>query len=130
MSSHPLVSIVLPTHNGARYIEQAIQSCLDQTYPNIEIIIVDDASTDETPELLARIAAGNHRIRVIRHTQNQRLPGALNTGFANAKGDYLTWTSDDNLYEPEAIQLMVSGLEARPDVGFVYCDYRLIGHEW
>ena len=92
MKRNPLVSIVLPTHNGARYLEQAVQSCLDQTYRNWELIIVDDASTDETPALIARLVAADSRIRSIRNEVNQKLPGALNTGFAQARGEYLTWT--------------------------------------
>jgi len=129
MKRNPLVSIVLPTHNGARYLEQAVQSCLDQTYRNWELIIVDDASTDETPALIARLVAADSRIRSIRNEVNQKLPGALNTGFAQARGEYLTWTSDDNLYRPHALTRMVEVLESRPEVDIVYTDYTDIDKE-
>jgi glycosyltransferase involved in cell wall biosynthesis len=123
----PLVSIVLPTYNGSRYIGESLESCVAQTYGNIEVIVVDDASTDGTPGLVARHAAASDRIKSVRHERNRRLPAALNTGFALAGGDYLTWTSDDNLYEPEAIALMVGCLEARPETAMVYCDMKKIG---
>jgi len=126
MSRQPLVSIVLPTHNGSRYLEQALKSCVDQTYPNWELIVVDDASTDRTPRILAHFVKADSRIRSIRHEQNRKLPAALNSGFELAKGEYLTWTSDDNLYRPRAIERMVAYLERRPQISLVYTDYSVI----
>ncbi len=122
MTQKPLVSIVLPTYNGARYLSQSIQSCLDQTYTNWELIIVDDCSTDETPAVIAEYAVSDERICTIRHETNKRLPGALNTGFEAARGDYFTWTSDDNTYRPAALDEMVTFMETHPDVGMVYTD--------
>jgi glycosyltransferase involved in cell wall biosynthesis len=129
MNNAPLVSIVLPTYNGRRYLAQSIQSCIDQTYSNWELIIVDDCSTDETPAIIERYVRQDSRITSVRHEKNRRLPGGLNTGFARSKGAYLTWTSDDNLYEPEALQVMVQFLEGNPGAGMVYCDERWIGPE-
>ena len=123
----PLVSIVLPTYNGECYLLQSIQSCLSQTHTNLELIIVDDCSSDSSPEIIHRQAILDPRIRVIRHENNRRLPTALNTGFAASRGEFLTWTSDDNLYEPDAIRLMVDHLSNRPSVGLVYCNYTIIG---
>jgi glycosyltransferase involved in cell wall biosynthesis len=122
MENTRLVSIVLPTHNGSRYISQSINSCIEQTYPHWELIIVNDASTDETPEIIERFARQDPRIHVVHHEENRRLPAALNTGFAQAKGDYFSWTSDDNLYHPEALEEMVRVLDSSPDVDFVYTD--------
>lgn len=121
--SEPLVSIVLPTFNGARFLEKSVRSCLEQTYADFELIIVDDASSDSTPMLIRELQSRDSRIRTLRHTTNRRLPGALNSGFAIAKGRYLTWTSDDNAYRPEAIATMVGYLESHPSVGMVYTDY-------
>jgi glycosyltransferase involved in cell wall biosynthesis len=126
MNEMPLVSIVLPTYNGARYITEAIRSCLDQTYSHWELIVVDDASTDETSELVADLTARDSRVQLIRHTENKKLPAALNTGFAQARGQYLTWTSDDNLYRPHALDAMVDYLTRHPEVGIVYTDYSII----
>ncbi len=121
-----LVSIVLPTYNGARYLREAIQSCLEQTYPHWELIIVDDASTDETPAIIAEYVRLDPRIRSLRHEYNRKLPAALNTGFAAVRGEHLTWTSDDNRYRPHALATLVAFLEARPDVDVVYSDYTVI----
>ncbi len=120
------VSIVLPTYNGARYLERAIDSCLGQTYSNWELIIVDDASTDDTPAAIAKYVQRDRRIRSLCHAENRKLPAALNTGFADAKGDYLTWTSDDNYYRPQALAEMVAFLEDHTDVGIVYTDWSIV----
>jgi glycosyltransferase involved in cell wall biosynthesis len=120
----PIVSIVLPTYNGSKYIQEAIDSCLSQTYNAIELIIVDDCSTDATPEILDKIK--DSRVKLIRNKINQRLPRSLNIGFRHSKGTYLTWTSDDNLYESTAIEQMASLLENQPEIGFVYANYHVI----
>jgi glycosyltransferase involved in cell wall biosynthesis len=115
------VTIVLPTHNGAKYLRQSIDSCLNQTYSNLELIIVDDGSTDETPSLIK--SYNDKRIKFLRHKKNVGLPRALNSGFRYASGDFLTWTSDDNQYLPTAIEEMISFLAKNKGFGFVYADY-------
>jgi glycosyltransferase involved in cell wall biosynthesis len=126
MTEMPLISIVLPTYNGKTYLEQSVQSVIDQTYSNWELIIVDDCSTDDTPELIAELVQRDSRISSIRHPQNKKLPGALNTGFNAANGDYFSWTSDDNLYRPHAMETLVEYLQSNPDIDLVYADYTLI----
>jgi glycosyltransferase involved in cell wall biosynthesis len=116
----PKVSIVLPTYNGAKYIRQSIDSCLNQIYRNIELIIVDDCSTDGIPEIIKSYK--DKRIKYIRHEKNKGLPSALNTGFALATGEYLTWTSDDNYYVEEAVEKMLSFMKWKKS-SFIYCDY-------
>jgi len=118
----PLISIVLPTFNGARYIAESIASCREQTYPRWELIVVDDGSMDATPEIVAAFQQQDSRIRTIRQPRNLGLPPALNTGFRASLGDYLTWTSDDNRFRPPALERMVSFLESHPEIGFVYTD--------
>jgi len=110
-NSIPVVSIVLPTYNGEKYLAAAIESCLHQTYDSIELIIVNDCSTDSTPAIIDHYASVDPRIIVITNKTNQTLPGALNTGFERALGRYFTWSSDDNLFEPEAIETLISGLQ-------------------
>ena len=100
-NNNPKVSIVLPTYNGARYLKSSVESCLNQTHKNIELVIVDDCSTDETPDIVR--SYNDPRIRYVRNETNQRLPRSLNIGFALATGDYLTWTSDDNEFLPHSI---------------------------
>jgi len=118
--SSEIVSIVLPTYNGSRYLRQSINSCLKQTYQNIELIIVDDGSTDETPTIIQSYK--DARIKYIKHEKNRRLPHTLNTGFNYATGEYLTWTSDDNLFAENAIEKMLAFLKDK-NLEFVYCDY-------
>jgi glycosyltransferase involved in cell wall biosynthesis len=120
-----LVSIVLPTYNRAAMIGPAVESCLAQTYEPIEVLIVDDGSTDATPEIARGLAERDSRVQYLRQ-ENAKLPAALNTGFATAQGELLTWTSDDNAYEPEAIATMSSYLREHPGVGLVYCDMRIV----
>jgi GT2 family glycosyltransferase len=112
------VSIVLPTYNGSRYIKKSIDSCLNQTHKNIELIVVDDASTDTTPEIISSYT--DKRIRYLRNEKNMKLSKSLNVGFAHANGEFLTWTSDDNYYDSEAIKTMLSILCTYSKFEFVY----------
>lgn len=117
-----LVSIVLPTYKRAHVLPGAIQSVLNQSYTNLELIIVDDNSPDATREVVASF--DDPRIRYVRNEPNLKLPRALNRGFSFARGEYLTWTSDDNLYDENAIRRMVEVLQGG-DCDFVYADYYL-----
>lgn len=121
------VSIVLPTYNGSKYIQKSIDSCLGQTHSNLELIIVDDASTDETPQIINSYS--DRRIKYVRHSTNLKLPRALNTGFLQCTGDYLTWTSDDNFFAPEAIEVMVRALLRYPEIDYVYTDNYIIDED-
>ena len=126
MNNNKLVSIILPVYNGADHISESIESVLKQTYQNWELIIVDDCSTDKTPEIIENFAKSDSRIYVLHNEQNLKLPKTLNVGFAVAKGDYFTWTSDDNMYRTNAIEKMVSILEENSGIGLVYADYAVI----
>jgi glycosyltransferase involved in cell wall biosynthesis len=110
----------LPTYNGARYLRLSIDSCLNQTYENIELVIVDDGSSDETPQIIKSYS--DNRIKYIRCTDNNGLPNALNIGFANSTGAYLTWTSNDNEYIPTAIEEMLTYLRKNKNLDVVYAD--------
>src|SRR5262245_45436329 len=85
----PRVSIVLPVRDGARYLAQAIESVRAQSLCDWELVAVDDGSTDETPAILARFAAEDPRIRVVRNAPARRLPGALNRGFEETRAPFL-----------------------------------------
>lgn len=122
----PLVSIVLPTYKRAHVLPHAMRSVLAQTYANWELIVVDDHSPDDTAQVVA--AFGDPRIRYTRNDPNLKLPRTLNRGHALARGDYLTWTSDDNLYAPGAIEAMVGRLR-RGDCDLVYADYWLFSRD-
>ena len=115
----PKISVVLPVYNGERYLRESLDSILAQTMDDFELIAVDDCSTDRTPAILAEYAARDSRIRIIRNAENQKLPRTLNIGFAEARGEYLTWTSDDNAYLPEAFARMAERLDRTPEVAMV-----------
>jgi glycosyltransferase involved in cell wall biosynthesis len=116
----PIVSIVLPTYKRAHVLPLAIRSVLEQTYASWELIVVDDNSPDETEAVVKSF--GDPRIRYFRNDPNLKLPRTLNRGFSLAAGDYLTWTSDDNMLAPSAIARMVDVL-AGGAADFVFADY-------
>jgi GT2 family glycosyltransferase len=120
MTACDAISVVLPTHNGGDYLDQAIESIVAQTFPHWELIVVNDASTDDTASRIGAWADRDRRIRPIHLETNRRLPGALNEGFRHATADLLTWTSDDNWYAPQAFARMADLLKHQPDVDFVY----------
>lgn len=120
LESLPLVSIVLPTFNRCEMLPYALESILSQTYPNFEVIIVDDHSGDDTTEVAKTFT--DPRVTYLRNEQNMKLPRTLNRGFAAARGDYMTWTSDDNMYTENAIQKMVECAREN-QCDFVFADY-------
>jgi len=128
-TGQPLVSIVLPTHNGSRYVRQAIDSCLAQTLRNWELVVIDDGSVDSTPAILDACAKLDSRVKVFRNSQNAGLPRSLNAGFARASGRYFTWISDDNQFRPDALETLAAVLDHKPDVDIVYSDYSVVNDD-
>jgi len=120
------VTIVLPVYNGSKYLASSIESVIAQTYREWELIIVDDCSSDMSPQIAEGYARKDSRIKVIHNLVNQKLPKSLNIGFSNADGAYFTWTSDDNLYHKRAIETMVRYLDSHEQCGLVYCDMEYI----
>ena len=121
-----LVSIVLPVYNGAKYLRESIDSILAQTYTNWELLILDDCSTDESPAIALEYEQKDPRIHYYRNEHNLRLPRNLNRGFSLARGDYLTWTSDDNRYRTTALERMHTALKNEPAAQFVFASCRII----
>ncbi len=110
------VSIVMPAYNAESYIEDTVRRILDQTFGNFELIIVDDGSTDSTPEILDRFAAEDKRVRVI-HQENQGEGGARIAGFEACRGDWLVSVDADDLVEPQMLDHLVKrGYETDADV--------------
>ena len=120
------VSIVLPSYNGEKYLRSAIDSIICQTFIDWELILVDDCSTDSTYEIMLQYEKRDGRIHVFRNERNMNLPNSLNRGFEKAHGDYMTWTSDDNIYDPQAIEIMYSFFKLHPESHMVCADMRLI----
>jgi glycosyltransferase involved in cell wall biosynthesis len=109
------VSVIIPTHNRANYICQAIDSVLQQTMQNFEVIVVDDGSTDDTIERIKKYGDKIHYI----YTQNGGPAHARNTGMAAARGEYLAFLDSDDLYYQYKLQLQVDVLDKFPDVAMV-----------
>jgi glycosyltransferase involved in cell wall biosynthesis len=120
-----LVSIIIPTYNRADLVGEAIESALCQTYPAREVIVVDDGSTDGTPEVLARYGDA---IRWVR-TTNRGCAAARNTGVGLALGDYLAFVDSDDVAPPDKLATQVPVLEAHPEIGFVYGPSEAFGPE-
>jgi glycosyltransferase involved in cell wall biosynthesis len=128
MDKTPNSTIVLPVWNGEKYLEGAIKSILAQTYKDFELILVNDRSTDSSPQIADSFAKQDGRIKVIHNSQNLKLPASLNEGFKIARGRYLTWTSDDNLLHPDFLETLLHEIEAG-DADIVYSDFNCIDHE-
>jgi len=118
----PLVSIVTPTYNQATYVAETIESVLAQDYPNIEYLVLDDGSTDDTPSVLCQF---NGRVHWERHA-NIGQAATLNKGWQQCRGKYLSYLSSDDRLLPRAISALVEAIESRPDVSVVYCDFDVI----
>ncbi len=119
-----LVSVVMPVYNGAEYVGEAMESALAQSRGELELIVVDDGSTDGTPGEIER-RRRDERVRLIR-TPNRGLPAALNAGFAVARGEYFTWISADNRMKRAMLERMVEYLDVNRDVEMVYADHEMI----
>ena len=115
MSTVPAVSVVIPTYNRAGFIAQAVQSVLDQTGINSEIIVVDDGSTDNTRQVLEQF---NGKIRYLA-TENQGVAHARNTGMKASVGKYIAFLDSDDLYLPGKLALQVAFMEVHTEVGVV-----------
>ncbi len=121
--TRPSISVVLPTHNGAKFLDSAIGSVVAQTWEDWELLVVNDASTDGTAQKIEAWAEKDERIRTIPLDRNLGLPAALNAGFRLARGAHFTWTSDDNWYRPDALAKMLDALEAEPRSDVVFSGY-------
>lgn len=120
------ISVIMPVYNGEKYLAESIQSIVNQTFTDWELIIVNDCSTDSGFEIMKKYAHTDSRIKIINNKINMKLPASLNIGFENAKGEYLTWTSDDNLYKPNAFEEMYLFLEKNSECDMVAADYEII----
>jgi glycosyltransferase involved in cell wall biosynthesis len=115
----PLVSVVIPTYNRASLIAESLDSVFAQTYPRLEVIVIDDGSTDGTENAVAPYL---DRIIYVRQ-KNQGLAGARNAGFAKASGEYIAWLDSDDLWNPEKTALQLAYLRKRPDTVCIASDF-------
>jgi glycosyltransferase involved in cell wall biosynthesis len=111
-------SVVIPAYNQAEFLDEAIDSVLAQTYPHFEVIVVNDASPDNTEEVVRQYT--DPRIRYIRHAQNKGLPATRNTGMRAAAGDCIALLDSDDYFHPEKLAVHAAFLEKHPEVGVSY----------
>lgn len=123
----PLVSIIIPVYNGANYLRHAINSALAQTYPNIEIIVINDGSTDSGKTEKIAKSYGN-KIRYY-HKENGGVSTAINLGIKKMKGEYFSWLSHDDIYSPNKIEVEINYLKEHRLINkkvILYSDYQVI----
>jgi glycosyltransferase involved in cell wall biosynthesis len=123
--SAPLTSIVVLCHNYGRFLSEAIESALAQDYPNVEVIVIDDGSTDASLEVASRYG---ERVNVLTQP-NQGLARTCNRGAREASGEYFLFLSADDRLEPTYVSELFEALRRTPDASFAYCAARLFGAE-
>jgi hypothetical protein len=116
----PPVTVVVPAYNYARYLRECAHSVLTQRDVEVELIVVDDGSSDETPAVAAELMARDERVSVIRHPRNRGQIQSVNEGVERATGEYLVKLDADDLVAPGALARATALLDAHPDVSFVY----------
>lgn len=132
MADHtPMFTVVVPLYNTERYIRATMDSILAQTFADFEVVVVDDASTDGGPAIVAEIMARDSRIRMVRQ-ENRGLAGARNSGIRAARGRYIALLDADDLWLPRKLELHFAHLEARPEVGVSFAPSQFMddhGHD-
>ncbi|MEA3349546.1 MAG: glycosyltransferase family 2 protein [Chloroflexota bacterium] len=123
MPKHPLVSIVTPSYNQAKYLETTLRSVLEQDYPRIEYVVIDGGSTDGSIEIIRKYA---DQLAYWVSEPDLGQTDAINKGFAQASGAILAWLNSDDVYEPGVVAEAVQFLEAHPEIGLVYGDANFI----
>jgi glycosyltransferase involved in cell wall biosynthesis len=113
----PLVSVLLAVHNGGRYLAAAVESVLGQTVRDLDLIVIDDASTDETPDLLAGF--GDKRLHVLRNDERAGLAASLNRGLETAAGRYIARLDDDDVAVPERLERQLARIRDEPEIAVV-----------
>jgi GT2 family glycosyltransferase len=116
----PTVSVVIPCHNYARFLPQAVESVLSQACVEVDVVIVDDASTDASLDTAQRLASGHGRVAVLANGRNLGPVETFNRGLAQARGEFVVRLDADDLLTPGALQRAVAVLQAHPSVGLVY----------
>lgn len=122
----PVVSVIMPVYNAARFVEEAISSVQQQTMADWELIIIDDCSKDDSFQIAAQAAAGDPRIHLLRNAHNSGVSRTRNRGMALAKGEYIAFLDSDDAWHPEKLERQLAKMKAaNAEVG--YCAYAIIG---
>lgn len=116
------LSVVIPNYNHGRFLATAIAAHLEQKRPPLEVIVVDDASTDDSLRVIADLQARDPRVRLLRQDRNRRVNAAMNRGLAAACGDYVCFSAADDLVGPDFAAASLALLDASPAAAFAFCD--------
>lgn len=122
----PLVTVCIPTYNHAHFLPAALQSALDQTEADLEILVVDNCSDDDTETVVAAFCQADGRVRYVRNEVNLGLVGNLNRCLELANGTYIKYLLADDLLEPECVRSMVALLAETPELVLVACQRQLV----
>jgi glycosyltransferase involved in cell wall biosynthesis len=122
----PLVSVCLPVYNGEEFLGEAIESVLNQSFTDLELLIGDDASSDHSEEIARKYATKDKRIVYWKNAENKGLFGNYNECMQRATGTYIKPFAQDDIFEKELIERMVSGFKADPDIALVACARRIV----
>jgi teichuronic acid biosynthesis glycosyltransferase TuaG len=117
-----LVSVIIPSYNSADFLEEAIRSAVDQTYPELEIVVIDDSSTDRTAELAQNWRRKTSKINYLRHDSNRGLSAARNTGIKHARGEYIAFLDADDVWLPNKLAIQVREID-RLQVDLVFANW-------
>ncbi len=116
MSKLPTISVIMPVYNGELFLKEALESLLNQTYEDFELIVIDDASTDRSKEIALSYQNSNSRVKVISNKFEKGLPGALNTGLSVASGKYIARADADDINRLDRFKCQVQFLEKNQDI--------------
>lgn len=120
---NPKVSVIIPVFNGSTYIQQSIESAINQTLKDLEIIVVDDGSTDNTFHIVSQLSTNDSRIKLYQHYKgkNRGVSASRNLAISISKGDYIALLDSDDIWLPNKLELQCKILDHHKNVGIVYC---------
>lgn len=127
-SHSPLITVIMPVYNGERYLEKAVQSVLAQSYPNFELILVDDCSGDQSAQIIEKYLS-DPRVVYLRNAKNAGVASSRNRALERAKGEFITFHDQDDLWLPNKLLLQMDALRQHPDVGLLHTRYARIDTE-
>ncbi len=125
----PKVSVVMPSYNHGKYLAEAIESILGQNFSDFELIVIDDFSEDGSAKIISEYAEKDKRMRCLFHKGNQGIARTFNEGISMSGGKYIAFTSSDDIWEKERLEVGVEIMDRSPDVGFLYSESVIIDRD-
>ena len=128
MQHCPLVSVIMPAYNSEQFIEKSIRSALAQTYSNLEIIVIDDCSSDGTVQIVQKLAQEDNRVRLIQNETNAGAANSRNKGMDCSRGAYVALLDSDDIWYPDKLQKQIK-LAEETGAGLIYCSYAMVDEQ-